>query len=136
MQFCKKLSGFQEEEQKLRADMRRDSKVKRMREKAPGRGLTAGYLEGADSDEEDISIAAIKNKYKKNKKGGKRSFADLRIAGRQNVDIRFEDVKMLAALINLTWVRCYDHNFLRFLTISGEKIGVFPKTQCYDQNFA
>lgn len=50
--------------------MRKDSKVKRMREKVTGRGLTTGYLEGGDSDEEDISIAAIKNKYKKNKKGG------------------------------------------------------------------
>ena len=59
-----------EEEEKLRADMRRDSKVKRMREKVTNRGLTGGYLEGGDSDEEDISIAAIKNKYKKNKKGG------------------------------------------------------------------
>ena len=59
-----------EEEEKLRADMRKDSKVKRMREKVTGRGLTTGYLEGGDSDEEDISIAAIKNKYKKNKKGG------------------------------------------------------------------
>jgi hypothetical protein len=50
--------------------MRRDSKVKRLREKVTNRGLSAGYLEGADSDEEDISIAAIKNKYKKNKKAG------------------------------------------------------------------
>jgi hypothetical protein len=32
--------------------------------------------------------------------------------------------------------RCYDHNFLRFLTIFGEKIGVFLKNQCYDQNIA
>jgi hypothetical protein len=32
--------------------------------------------------------------------------------------------------------RCYDHNFLRFLSIFGEKIGVFLKNQCYDQNFA
>jgi hypothetical protein len=32
--------------------------------------------------------------------------------------------------------RCYDHNFLRFLPICGEKIGVFLKNQCYDQNFA
>jgi hypothetical protein len=31
--------------------------------------------------------------------------------------------------------RCYDHNFLRFLTIFGEKIGVFLKNQCYDHNF-
>jgi hypothetical protein len=32
--------------------------------------------------------------------------------------------------------RCYDHTFLRFLPIFGEKIGVFLKNQCYDQNFA
>jgi hypothetical protein len=32
--------------------------------------------------------------------------------------------------------RCYDHNFLRFLTIFGEQISVFLKSQCYDQNFA
>jgi hypothetical protein len=32
--------------------------------------------------------------------------------------------------------RCYDHNFLRFSSIFGEKIGVFLKNQCYDQNFA
>jgi hypothetical protein len=32
--------------------------------------------------------------------------------------------------------RCYDYNFLRFLTIFGEKIGVFLKNQCYDQHFA
>jgi hypothetical protein len=32
--------------------------------------------------------------------------------------------------------RCYDHNFLRFLPIFGEQIGVFFKNQCYDQNFA
>jgi hypothetical protein len=37
--------------------------------------------------------------------------------------------------IALTWGRCYDHNFLRFLPIFGEKIGVFLKNQCYDQNF-
>jgi hypothetical protein len=32
--------------------------------------------------------------------------------------------------------RCYDHNFLRFLAIFDEKIGVFLKNQCYDQIFA
>jgi hypothetical protein len=32
--------------------------------------------------------------------------------------------------------RCSDHNFLRFLTIVGEKIGVFCQNQCYDHNFA
>jgi hypothetical protein len=35
-----------------------------------------------------------------------------------------------------TWGRCYDHNFLRFSTIFGEKIALFLKNQCYDENFA
>jgi hypothetical protein len=35
-----------------------------------------------------------------------------------------------------TWVRCYDHNFLRFFPIFGEKIGVFLKYQCYDKLFS
>jgi hypothetical protein len=39
-------------------------------------------------------------------------------------------------LISVARGRCYDHNFMRFLTIFGEKIGVFLKNQCYDQNFA
>jgi hypothetical protein len=32
--------------------------------------------------------------------------------------------------------RCYDHNFLRFLPIFSEKIGIFLKNQCYDNFFA
>jgi hypothetical protein len=32
--------------------------------------------------------------------------------------------------------RCYDHNFLQFLPIFGEKIVVFLKNQCYDQSLA
>jgi hypothetical protein len=32
--------------------------------------------------------------------------------------------------------RCYDHNFLRFVPIFGEKIGVFLKNQSYDKIFA
>jgi hypothetical protein len=32
--------------------------------------------------------------------------------------------------------RCYDRNFWRFLTIFGEKIGVFLENQCYDQILA
>jgi hypothetical protein len=35
----------------------------------------------------------------------------------------------------LTRDRCYGHNFRRFLTIFGDKIGVFLKNQCYDQIF-
>jgi hypothetical protein len=30
--------------------------------------------------------------------------------------------------------RCYDHNFLRFFPIFGEKIGVFLKYQCFFGN--
>jgi hypothetical protein len=37
---------------------------------------------------------------------------------------------------DMTWGGCYDHNFLRFFPISGEKIGVFLKYQCYDQLFS
>jgi hypothetical protein len=36
----------------------------------------------------------------------------------------------------VSWGRCYDHNFLRFLPIFGEKIGFFLKIQCYDKKFA
>jgi hypothetical protein len=32
--------------------------------------------------------------------------------------------------------RCYDHNFLQFFPIFGEKIGGFLKYQCYDQLFS
>lgn len=61
-----------EEEERLRADMRRDSKINRVKERAQKGRLTSGYLEGGDSDnEESISLAAIKNKYKRNKRGGK-----------------------------------------------------------------
>jgi hypothetical protein len=37
---------------------------------------------------------------------------------------------------SVTRGRCYDHNCLQFLTIFGEKIGVFLKYQCYDQLFS
>jgi hypothetical protein len=36
---------------------------------------------------------------------------------------------------SVTGGRCYDHNFLLFFLIFGEKIGVFLKNQCYDHNF-
>jgi hypothetical protein len=31
--------------------------------------------------------------------------------------------------------QCYYHNFLRFLPIFGEDIGIFDTNQCYDHNF-
>jgi hypothetical protein len=39
-----------------------------------------------------------------------------------------------ASFAHSVWDRCYDHNFLRFSPIFGEKIGVFlKKKQCYEQ---
>ena len=54
-------------------DLRRDSMKKRVKERATANRLTQGYLEGGDSDEEGVSLNALKNKYKKggNKRGGK-----------------------------------------------------------------
>lgn len=52
--------------------MRRESKQKRVKEKASNRGLSANYLEPDNYDEDDegtISLAAIKNKFKKKKNG-------------------------------------------------------------------
>nr|CAG4644235.1 EOG090X0BPX [Lepidurus arcticus] len=61
---------IKKEEDRLKASIRRESKQKRMRERsAAGRGLHASYLEPDREDESDdegaISIAAIKNKYKR-----------------------------------------------------------------------
>ena len=56
-----------EEEERLRADLRKDSKIKRVKERGAHRSLSGGYLEGGDSDEEGVSLAALKNKYKKNR---------------------------------------------------------------------
>ena len=61
-----------EEEERLRAAMRRDSKVKRIKERSTRHGLSSGYLEGGggeeDSDEEEgVSLNALKNRYKQKK---------------------------------------------------------------------
>ncbi len=67
---------IKKEEERLRASMRRESKQKRIRERMAvggggGRSVTGAYLEPdrggyEDSDDEGaISLAAIKNKYKK-----------------------------------------------------------------------
>jgi hypothetical protein len=55
------------------------------------------------------------------------------LAAVEEVDTVVLDVEadQIAALIRVTSGRCYDHNFLRFLPISG----VFLKNQCYDHNF-
>jgi RNA polymerase-associated protein LEO1 len=56
--------------------VRRESKQKRVRERGTTRGLSAAYLEpdhedGSD-DENAISLAAIKKKYKQGAKGGEK----------------------------------------------------------------
>jgi RNA polymerase-associated protein LEO1 len=71
-----------EEEERLRASMRRDSKQKRVKERSSKHGLTSGYLEGGagedddSDDEEGVSLAAIKNRYK-GKKGENKLLASL-----------------------------------------------------------
>jgi len=67
---------FQKEEERLRASLRRESKQKRVRERGATRGLSSSYLENdpdgdASDDDGAISIAAIKNKYKKGGAAGK-----------------------------------------------------------------
>ena len=68
---------MQKEEERLKASVRRESKQRRIREKSAHRGLSAGYLEpdrygDLDSDEEGISINAIKKQHrnKLNNSGG------------------------------------------------------------------
>ena len=59
---------MKEEEERLRAAMRRDSKVKRIKEKSTRHGLSSGYLEGeGDSEDSDEGLNALKNRYKQKK---------------------------------------------------------------------
>lgn len=57
----------------MRAQTRRESQQRRIREKNSSKGLTANYLESEifEDDEQELeeSLAAIKNKYKKDIKG-------------------------------------------------------------------
>merc|ERR1739844_38438 len=63
-----------EEEERLRSDLRKESMVKRVKERGQHSRLSSGYLEGGDSDDEGgVSLAAIKNKYKKKKAGGQKT---------------------------------------------------------------
>ncbi|KAI1301804.1 RNA polymerase-associated protein LEO1 [Halotydeus destructor] len=59
---------LKKEEEKLKASIRRENKSRRVRERSHHRAPTASYLEPDgydDDDDEAISLAAIKNKYKK-----------------------------------------------------------------------
>jgi hypothetical protein len=50
----------------------------------------------------------------------------------KNIDI-YTLLGYIEFVDSVTWDRCCDHKFLLYLTIFGEKIGVFLKNQCYDQ---
>jgi len=55
--------------------MRRDSKQRRVRDSATRRGISSGYLEGNSDDEDEeggVSLAAIKNRFKKGAKKGEK----------------------------------------------------------------
>ncbi|XP_035216363.1 RNA polymerase-associated protein LEO1-like [Stegodyphus dumicola] len=59
---------IKQEEDRLKASIRRESKQRRMKEKSHSRSLSTSYLEPDRYDEDDegaISLSAIKNKYKK-----------------------------------------------------------------------
>eukprot|EP00112_Aurelia_sp_Birch-Aquarium-sp1_P007484 Seg1816.10 transcript_id=Seg1816.10/GoldUCD/mRNA.D3Y31 product="RNA polymerase-associated protein LEO1" protein_id=Seg1816.10/GoldUCD/D3Y31 len=63
------------EDERMRAQTRRESQQRRIREKNSSKGLTANYLESEifEDDEQELeeSLAAIKNKYKKDIKAGR-----------------------------------------------------------------
>ncbi|CAG0895260.1 unnamed protein product [Cyprideis torosa] len=66
-----RLEKVKKEEERLRASLRRETKQRRMRERASNRGLSSNFLEpDEDSDEEGVSISALKKKYKKGVREG------------------------------------------------------------------
>lgn len=58
---------IKKEEDRLKASIRRENKVRRMRERAHSSGLTSRFVEGDYEEDEDggVSISAIKNQFKK-----------------------------------------------------------------------
>lgn len=71
---------MKQEEDRLRASLRRESKQRRVRERVTGRGggLSQSYLEqdlDDDDDENVISLSAIKNRYKGGKNPGQKTRA-------------------------------------------------------------
>ncbi|CAH1790045.1 unnamed protein product, partial [Owenia fusiformis] len=62
---------IKKEEEKLKATIRRESQQRRIRDRAHNKGLSSSYLEDDEENEAGISLSAIKNAYKPNKKSGK-----------------------------------------------------------------
>lgn len=54
-----------EEEKRLKADLKKESMVYRKKERGAGKSLSKSFLEAGDSDEDGVSVAQIKNRYKK-----------------------------------------------------------------------
>ncbi|KAF2348988.1 Leo1-like protein [Trinorchestia longiramus] len=68
---------FKRDEDRLRASLRRASKQKRVKERAPAKGLTKGYLEEEEDEENgSFSISAIKNQHKKKMKEPSSIYSD------------------------------------------------------------
>lgn len=81
-----------EEEERLRAAMRRDSKQKRIKDRASHRGLSGGYLEDGDSDEDGLeSLNAIKNRFKRGKKDNRQLYS----SGDEDSDVETSKAKRL-----------------------------------------
>jgi len=62
---------MKEEEDQLKAHMRREAQKRRQRERSHARGLTSNYLDNRyddgttnDDDDEGVSVSAIKNRFK------------------------------------------------------------------------
>ena len=67
----RKAALMKEEEDQLKAHMRREAQKRRKRERSHVRGLTSNYLDNRyddgttnDDDDEGISVSAIKSRFK------------------------------------------------------------------------
>ncbi|XP_055328006.1 RNA polymerase-associated protein LEO1-like [Paramacrobiotus metropolitanus] len=57
---------MRKEEERLKASIRRETQQRRIRERVYNRGITSGFLEGNDEEDDNtISLSAIKNSYKR-----------------------------------------------------------------------
>lgn len=72
----KRQELVKQEEEKLKAASRRLNQQRRVREKSHSKGISSNYLEDRYSDEEGISLADIKNKFKKGNQSKSMHFKD------------------------------------------------------------
>ncbi|KAH7640181.1 Paf1 complex component, variant 3 [Dermatophagoides farinae] len=67
---------IKKEEVKLKASIRKENKTKRVKDRTYTRGLSNPYLDHDDEDDESISIAKIKNQYKRGPNYPNTQFSD------------------------------------------------------------